>query len=121
MSNERIAVVTGGTSGIGLELARLLAREGYSLVLVAEREDRVGVVERRLPRGRQHEPPAHPLEQRLAHGIRELLDLRADRLRRDEQRLGRGRHRAAARHLGEIAQVFEVQGLGAHLQKNPDR
>ena len=41
MSNlaTRIAVVTGASSGIGQETARLLARQGWQCVLVARRED----------------------------------------------------------------------------------
>ncbi len=35
------AVVTGASSGLGKELAFLLAKEGYSLVLVARREDKL--------------------------------------------------------------------------------
>jgi hypothetical protein len=38
---QRIAVVTGASSGIGAELVRLLAQRGWRCVLLARREDRL--------------------------------------------------------------------------------
>jgi short-subunit dehydrogenase len=39
MKTNQYALVTGGTSGIGLELAKLFAKDGYNLVIVARNEE----------------------------------------------------------------------------------
>ncbi len=43
MNNDvrRIAIVTGGSSGIGLEFAKLFSRDGYSVVIVARNEQQL--------------------------------------------------------------------------------
>ena len=47
-ASRPVAVVTGASSGIGLELSRLLARDGHDLVIVAQHAERLAEVAREL-------------------------------------------------------------------------
>ena len=42
------AVITGASSGIGAEFAKRLAAEGYDLILIARREDRLKKISEKL-------------------------------------------------------------------------
>src|SRR5262245_62384417 len=44
----KTALVTGASSGLGLELARLFARDGHDLVVVARRRDHLEALATRL-------------------------------------------------------------------------
>ena len=48
LTTRRSAVITGGSSGLGLAFARQLAKEGFSLILAARREEVLGEVKRQL-------------------------------------------------------------------------
>ena len=45
---RRVAIVTGASSGIGLELARLLARDGHDLLIAAQNEERLAQAARQI-------------------------------------------------------------------------
>ena len=77
--------------------------------LLAGREDGVGIVESDAPRLRQDEPPADPLEQRMAHLALELLDLHRQGRLRQVQLLGGTRQAALVGDGPEVAQVVEVK------------
>jgi len=47
-TSRKIALVTGASSGIGLEMSRQLASEGYELILVARSEEKLLAIAREL-------------------------------------------------------------------------
>ncbi len=47
-SSSGHVLITGGTSGIGYELSRIFAAEGYNLILVARHENRLNEVKQEL-------------------------------------------------------------------------
>src|SRR5690242_18672853 len=52
VSDKKTALITGASGGIGLELAKLLARDGYNLVLVARSVDKLDHVRAQLEKRR---------------------------------------------------------------------
>lgn len=60
----RVALVTGACSGIGLELSKILASLGYTLILASNRAEPIAEVARGL--AREHGIAAHPVALDLA-------------------------------------------------------
>jgi uncharacterized protein len=71
----RVALVTGASSGLGVDFARELARRGARLVLVARREDRLQAVQEELKRDHGVEVSTVTLDLADADGPQALYDL----------------------------------------------
>ena len=74
MKTEKVAIITGASRGIGREVARGLAEEGYHLILIARNQDKLTEL--------QHEIRKFPVQSELIVGditkfasISEKLDL----------------------------------------------
>ena len=46
--NNSYALVTGATSGIGLEISKYLAKKGFNLILVARTRDKLDIISKEL-------------------------------------------------------------------------
>ena len=64
-ASRRIAVVTGASSGIGLELTKLLAKDHMDLYLVAEDEQRLESAAAEIRDS--YQVTVHAISQNLAH------------------------------------------------------
>ncbi len=73
---KRFAVVTGASSGIGMEFARQLARKGYSLVLTARREERLKELANALPVECKIIPADLSKEEECCRLFQEIKDLK---------------------------------------------
>lgn len=88
---DRVAVVTGATSGIGEATARGLVKAGFKVALGARREDRLTAIARELGAF------AHPLDVRDRGSIRAFVD-------------------AIAARFGQVEILINNAGLAAGLQ-----
>ena len=71
------ALVTGASAGIGAEFCRQLAAQGYSIVLVARRENRLRELAEDLSRQNSIDCRCYPLdlaEAGAAHKLADYLD-----------------------------------------------
>ena len=56
---DKIALITGASSGLGVEVARLAAQEGYDVILVARRAEQLTALGEQLKQA--HGVAAHPI------------------------------------------------------------
>lgn len=82
MSEQRWAVVTGASSGIGTDIARELAKRGYSLLLTARRNDRLQALAEELRNAHRIEIECVPLDMALAESPLQLFERATARSRR---------------------------------------
>jgi ketoreductase len=69
---KRVALVSGGTSGIGLAVARLLARQGHAVFIGARDAARVSATVKEL-RSEGLDVDGHPLDVREEAGVRAFV------------------------------------------------
>ncbi|MFE0043517.1 SDR family NAD(P)-dependent oxidoreductase [Streptomyces albireticuli] len=75
---RRVALVTGATSGMGLEIAKSLGRQGISVYLCSRREDAVAATVKEL-RDLGLDVDGRPCDVRKPERVRALVDAAVDR------------------------------------------
>ena len=107
---QRCALVTGGSSGIGLALARLLAAEGYGVTISGRRAE----VLEEIAAGA--DGVMHPVVADVAAET-DLVEL----VRRHAERFGRLRRSPTVSALSAAVRLGSVTGLGARLRRRSTR
>ena len=74
-SGQKWALITGASSGIGAALANRIAKEGYSVVLVGRREDRLNQIARSIEEQSNVDTMIIPLDLANASAPKRLLEI----------------------------------------------
>ena len=74
-----VAIITGASAGIGAELARVFARHGHALVLVARRKERLTALAAEIAAAGQPAPTVLPLDLALPDAVARMADALAAR------------------------------------------
>jgi len=100
MNERKAAIVTGASSGIGMETALALAARGYAVVLASRRRDRLEQVARRCD-GLGGQGIPHAIDVADEHQVTELVDATVNRLGRVDVMV----NNAGFGHFGPVCQV----------------
>jgi short-subunit dehydrogenase len=69
-----VTVITGASAGIGVELARVFAREGHQLALVARREDRLRALAEEIAASSKRRPIVIAVDLADADAVQKIAD-----------------------------------------------